>query len=277
MQVNDRWRKLGWQHPIWDYIRFYVSLGKVPKKQAQWLIQLRTGTFEVQPGTVLKVPDVDRQLFLQYLDGRNADFNVAASKLRTKEEAVEYCERLKYEITMTSTKLQGWTDTPKALVAAVTNVAKLVCTEKSVGLVPIPQSRGGWVCDAQLHLTARHLAGALPAHPPPTLVWVVKVYWGGGEGKEGGSKMSDAVYECNLVGRELRDFETRTGHPRINHVVFLDGKSQWASRASDLKRFIDLLNQGIIDYLFVGREVEEDWAELLARLVDGGQARSAAQ
>jgi hypothetical protein len=48
--------------------------------------------------------------------------------------------------------------------------------------------------------------------------------------------------------------------------VFLDGKDQWASRASDLKRFIDLFHQGIIDNLFVGREVETEWEELLRSL-----------
>ena len=270
MQVNERWRKLGWQHPIWDYVRFYVSLGKTPTKQTGWLLQLRTGVFEVHPGTNLLVPDENRKLFLDYLDGRNADFNVAASQLRTKVEALEYCDRLKWEFTMTSTKLQGWTDTPKALVAAVTNVARLLCTEKSVGFVPIPQSRGVWVREEQLHVTARNLDGAIPSLLQPSIIWEIKEYWGGGEGKEGGSKMSDAVYECNLVGRELRDFEDRTGHPRISHVVFLDGKAQWGARASDLKRFIDLFNQGIIDYLFVGREVEKEWSECLAALLEQG-------
>ena len=47
------------------------------------------------------------------------------------------------------------------------------------------------------------------------------------------------------------------------HVVFLDGKEQWSSRKSDLTRFIDLFHQGLIDQLFVGREVETDWPTFL--------------
>jgi hypothetical protein len=75
------------------------------------------------------------------------------------------------------------------------------------------------------------------------------------------------VYECHLVGLELRSYEEKSDS-RIIHVVFLDGKSQWQYRISDLKRFIDLLNQGFIDYLFVGREVEEDWERLLLKTLD---------
>jgi len=79
--------------------------------------------------------------------------------------------------------------------------------------------------------------------------------------------MSDAVYECNLVGRELREFEDRTGF-RVVHLVFVDGKSQWTARQSDFKRFIDLLNQGLIDHLIVGKEVEADWPTLLSSILE---------
>ena len=39
-------------------------------------------------------------------------------------------------------------------------------------------------------------------------------------------------------------------------------------------RFIDLFHQGIIDYLFIGREVETDWQAALSRLVSGGPGSS---
>ena len=64
--------------------------------------------------------------------------------------------------------------------------------------------------------------------------------------------MSDAVYECHLVGMELRNFE-ESAKRKIEHVAFVDGKEQWAVRKSDLGRFLDLLNQGLIDHLFVGK------------------------
>lgn len=92
------------------------------------------------------------------------------------------------------------------------------------------------------------------------MVWEIKEYWGK---TKGGSKMSDAVYECALVGRELREFEERSGADPVSHIVFLDGAAQWSHRQSDLKRFMDLFHQGFIDHLIVGREVETGWEELL--------------
>ncbi len=267
MQVDERWRKLGWRHPLWDYVRFYTSLRKKTKQHDQWLAKLRDGVFEIQPDTNLLVPPGDMAIFLQYLADRETNFEKAASKLRTKDEALAYCEELKILVTMTRTKLVDWQDTPKAMVAAVTNIAMLACQERSIGFVASPQRRGVWLLDNALHVSARNLDGAIPSLFRPKLLWEIKEYWGGGEGKDGGSKMSDAVYECNLVGRELREFEDRTGQPRVAHIVFLDGKNQWGARSSDLKRFIDLFHQGIIDHLFIGREVETDWQTTLSQLL----------
>jgi hypothetical protein len=78
--------------------------------------------------------------------------------------------------------------------------------------------------------------------------------------------MSDAVYECHLVGQELREFEDRTG-ASVSHVVFVDGREQWSHCQSDLRRFIDLFHQGLIDYLIVGKEAESGWETLLTSLL----------
>jgi len=268
MIVNEQWRQLGWRHPLWDYVRFYTSFRKRTKQQKEWLAKLRNSVFEVEAGTNMTIPPVDIRLFVQYLDEREANFEEAFAKLRTKEEALAYCENLKLEVAMTSTKLEGWTDSPKAMVAAVTNIARLVCQERSISFVPNPQRRCVWFNENDMHVSVRNLDGAIPSLSRPVIIWEIKEFWGGGEGKEGGSKMSDAVYECNLVGRELREFEDRTGQPHIVHNVFLDGRSQWGSRDSDLKRMIDLFHQGIIDHLFIGREVETEWQELLSSLLE---------
>jgi hypothetical protein len=53
------------------------------------------------------------------------------------------------------------------------------------------------------------------------------------------------------------------GAPRVLHIVFVDGKEQWSPRKSNIKWFIDLFHQGIVDHLVVGREVETEWKELL--------------
>lgn len=82
--------------------------------------------------------------------------------------------------------------------------------------------------------------------------------------------MSDAVYECQLVGHELQDYSAQSGQ-NICHIVFLDGKEQWGHRKSDLKRFLDLLNQGLIDHLIIGKEVENVWEPLLKEIIDSSR------
>lgn len=124
-----------------------------------------------------------------------------------------------------------------------------------------------WLERNQLHVTARNLDGAIPGLTNPRVVWEIKEYWGK---TSGGSKMSDAVYECNLVGRELREYEERSG-VQVEHVVFVDGREQWHARKSDLARFVDLLNQGLIDTLIIGKDVETDWE----RSLDGALDRTA--
>jgi hypothetical protein len=94
----------------------------------------------------------------------------------------------------------------------------------------------------------------------------VKEYWGVSEGKAGGSKMSDAVYERHLVGQELRVFERRSVS-RIQHFVFIDGKGHWSARRSDLRCLLDLEAQGLIDRLFVGRDVEACWEPTLKNVI----------
>jgi hypothetical protein len=56
--------------------------------------------------------------------------------------------------------------------------------------------------------------------------------------------------------------------------VFIDGKVQWSFRKSDLYRFIDLLNQGIIDLLFIGKEVESEWESTLTGLLKDAKSKS---
>lgn len=202
MKVDQRWRRLGWRYPHWDYVRFYTSFRKGTKPRDEWIDKLRASSFEVAPDSNLVVPEADLRLFLQYLDEREDKYKQAFAKLRDIDEALGYCERLKLQVKMTKTKLEGWTDSSKSMVAAVTNIAKLVSDRKGMSIVENPQRRCVWLQDNRIHVSVRNLDGAIPALFQPNLIWEIKEYWGGGKGKAGGSKMSDAVYECNLVGRD---------------------------------------------------------------------------
>ena len=102
----------------------------------------------------------------------------------------------------------------------------------------------------------------MPSLFNPRAVWEIKEYWGV---RRGGSKMSDAIYECQLVGQELRAFEDLHG-THVVHYVFLDGREQWSHRRSDIRRAIDLLCMGLVDELIVGREVLSEWPRIVGEL-----------
>ncbi len=200
-----------------------------------------------------------------YLDFRSRLWNAGDKLLRTEDEAKAYCKKKFNELPKTTqTKNLDHHQSSKALVLTTTRLAEAVCKEFGMAIEPNPQRRCVWVAKEQLHVTARNLDGAIPGLVDPFLVWEIKEYWGT---TSGSSKMSDAVYECALVGRELRDFEKRT-KLHVDQAVVLDGKAQWTSRKSDLLRFYDLWHQGLIDLLVVGREVETEWQPFVKSVVE---------
>jgi len=264
MKIDEKWRRLGWRHPLWDYIRFYsVVRGQQKSLKDNWLESMRSAKLEIVPGENIPIDPGHAQLFFEYLGARDADAARANGRLRTEEEALAFCRKMEVEAATNVTQLTGYYQSSKSLIAGVAAVVKAVCDEKNISFVPSPQRRCAWLVANQLHVTARNLDGAIPDLANPTVVWEIKEYWGK---TKGGSKMSDAVYECNLVGRELREFEERSG-AKVTHVVFVDGKEQWAHRQSDMRRFLDLFHQGLIDNLFVGLDVETEWRETLSSLV----------
>lgn len=263
MTPEAKWAGLGWRHPVWDLVRYHLSL-RGPRRLAAWLEDLKN-TNQMAVGTAATLPIEPEQvtLFFEYLQQREKDFAQAYAMLRKEEEALKYCQDRQIAIDYVRTKSQEHHQSPKAVVALVNSIAKKVCDVKGVAFDPNPQSRCVWCANNRLHVTARNLDGAVPGLANPMIVWEDKEYWGG---PGGGSKMSDAVYECNLVGRELREFEEQT-KVKVVHIVFIDGLTQWTARKSDLKRFIDLTNQGLIDVLLVGREIETQFEPLLASLL----------
>ncbi len=268
MHVDDRWRQLGWRHALWDLVRFYRGLGAT--QRALWLAGLqRDGSMEAGKGKRFQVPAEDVALLSKYLPACHEDTEQAFRAFRTEAEGLAFCKKLGVTVTVTKTKMKEHHQSSKCLVAAVTTIAKDICDMRNLTLAPNPQTRCVWFVRQGLHVTARNLDGAIPSLTNPVMVWEIKEYWGK---KNGGSKMSDALYECNLVGRELREFEERAGL-RIMHVVFIDGKEQWTARRSDVVRFIDLHHQGVIDCLIVGREVEDEWARMLQDAVSSSDRK----
>ncbi len=263
MNTSGKWRSLGWKHPLWDYIRFYSVVQRQNKTlRDAWIEKLRNQVMEIDSEHSFSVPAEHAQLFFEYLEEREENFQYATEALRTEEEARSFAERLGAEVASVRTRSADHHQSSASMVAAVSHIASEHCSERGMELSVKPTRRCVWLVENALHVTARNLDGAIPSLDSPRMIWEIKEYWGK---TKGGSKMSDAVYECALVGRELREFEERSGLERVLHVVFVDGQEQWSHRRSDLKRFIDLFHQGIIDELVVGREVEAEWRELLLR------------
>lgn len=261
----SRWQGLGWDHDVWPLVRYFRALQTT--KRPGWLDALATKkTFEVMDGASFTVSDELAEKVAEYIPAAEAAVESVKERLRTESEANQFCQSLGVDVGVTRTQSADHHQATKPLVAAVGEIARRVCERRSLQFVANPQGRAVWLARNHLHASARRLDGAVASLVNPFAVWEIKEYWGGGEGKAGGSKMSDAVYECHLVGQELRTFERKAGL-RVHHFVFVDGRQQWNSRRSDLLRLLDLEAQGFIDRLFVGRDVEFRWEPALERSV----------
>lgn len=257
-----KWRNLGHRHIIWELLRYFLHL-RSEKQQHALMEQLKSSSRIGNIPTAYHIDAKTASLLLDYLSERGQALAEALAKLRTEEEASTYCDANGITAGRTITKNKDHHQSSKALVATVSHVTRLICHEKTITVDTNPQRRCVWITSAGIHVSSRNLDGAIPATSNPILIWEIKEYWGK---TAGGSKMSDAVYECNLVGRELRDIEERI-ETRCDHIVFLDGKEQWSTRKSDLARILDLYHQGLIDYLIIGKDVESVWPDLLRKLL----------
>ncbi len=261
MHRTGKWAELSWRHPLWDLVRYYRSL-RSDKQKEKFITELVDSKSISLEEKKFPLNNTDIDLFTEYLNEQEKAFDTAASSLRTEEEALNFCISNNYQVGINSTQNNSH-QSSKSMIASVTGITKSICQNDGIPFNSDPQKRCVWLDEEHLHVTARNLDGAIPGLTNPTLIWEIKEYWGK---TKGGSKMSDAVYECLLVGRELREFEEESNRT-ITHIVFIDGKDQWSHRKSDLRRLLDLMYQGLIDHIFFGAQVERDWANVLSKLI----------
>ncbi|ABK43791.1 hypothetical protein Mmc1_1280 [Magnetococcus marinus MC-1] len=262
MTNNEKWQQLGWRHPFWDVLRYYRSIRGRTNSDA-FYERIVSCNDILHDNKNFQVPREVAEIFKEYFETEQARYNFLEAQLRLEDEALSYCVSSGFQVGTTSTQSRDHHQSSKSMIASVSGIAQRVCGSKGIQFDPDPQNRCVWINDNRLHVTSRNLDGAIPGLTNPEIIWEIKEYWGK---TKGGSKMSDAVYECQLVGRELREYEEKC-NKKIMHFVFLDGKDQWSHRKSDLKRFIDLWCQGLIDTLFVGKQVESLWEKTLEKLL----------
>ncbi|GAA4453886.1 DUF7687 domain-containing protein [Phytohabitans houttuyneae] len=255
-----------WDDPFWHAVRLLVDTFKtrVPT-EAQVLPVVESGqTAE----TIGIYSYLHRRPFLvkplvDYLALRMELGDKLLSEMRTEDEAREDFMRLSAaEVQTYGTRMAGHHQSSKVLVATVEALMREVCLSHGMTANVNPQKRATYIADDYLWVSPRRLDGAFPSLVNPYAIWEIKEYWGK---TSGGSKMSDAIYECQLVGTELRAFEDKHGI-RIEHFVLLDGYEQWSVRRSDLRRAVDLLYSGLIDELIVGHQVIGSWRAIMERL-----------
>jgi len=263
MKRLSKYSELPWNHEFWSVVRYYRSLRiRNKEKQRLWL-ESQLDHDSSNRDVALPITAETLDVLKDYIADSEKTLESALSLLRTEQAAKAFCIEKKLSVGSTTTKNQTHHQSSKSLVSAVSGIAERVCGVAKSCVDIDPQRRAVWFSENGLHVSARNLDGAIPSLKNPSAIWEIKEYWGK---TKGGSKMSDAVYECHLVGLELRTFES-VSDVSIQHIVFVDGRDQWGHRKSDLQRFIDLHQQGLIDHLIVGREVENEWEELLSQLV----------
>jgi hypothetical protein len=200
-----------------------------------------------------------------YTQFRDSAADDLLAKARTEEEALADFARLSSEVvTRYGTQSADHHQSSKVMVKTVEVLTRAICVERGLQVNVNPQKRAAIISGDHIWVSPRRLDGALTSLLNPVGLWEIKEYWGG---TAGGSKMSDAIYECQLVGQELRAFEDVYGQ-HVLHYAILDGVQQWNHRKSDLRRAIDLLCAGLLDELLVGEEVLSEWPRIVSAMTE---------
>ena len=264
MKPLSSYSRLELDDVFWSVLRYIRSIKGI-KKQGSLIDMITTANQLLAGATMIDLPENMNRLLQPYLVESDKQLDESLKLLRSEAEALSFCKTLGIEAGVTRTQSADHAQSSKSLDSAASHIASIVADDLGLESDVNPQGRVVLSINGKLHVSARRIDGAIPGIANPLVIWENKEYWGGGKGKQGGSKMSDAVYECHLVGLEIRHYES-IANCKVFHLVCIDGREQWNARKSDLRRLIDLLNQGYIDELIVGKEIESQF-ELALRSI----------
>ncbi|WP_158786540.1 DUF7687 domain-containing protein [Streptomyces sp. NRRL F-5065] len=259
-----------WDDPFWHVVRMLADQSATQRGKYASAIEpqeilsvLRSIGTPAAAGMISYLENHDGVLdrLSAYWSKRRAVSDSLLALMRTEEQAkADYASVSDQVLQSYGVKLEGYHKSSKALVNTVDAIVYRECRKTGVPVDTNPQSRAALVSDEHIWVSPRRLDGAIPDLLNPVALWEIKEYWGK---TGGGSKMSDAIYELHLVGLELRMFEDEF-NIHVNHYAIIDGKDQWNSRKSDVRRAVDLLYSGILDELVVGREVLTEWPRIVS-------------
>ncbi|WP_160050025.1 hypothetical protein [Nocardiopsis sp. FR4] len=279
MKREESFAEPRWDDPFWHVVRMLAdqfTRGKyadsIPEDEI--IPALKKAGTPAASGLVDYLSERKEMLgtLSHYWARRRIIANEMLSLMRTEEEAKEDFFALTGRTVenYNEVKLEGYHKSPKVLVSTVDAVVDNECASTATPVDKNPQSRAAVISRDHILVTPRRLDGAIPSLFNPVALWEIKEYWGK---TKGGSKMSDAIYEIQLVGTELRTFEDEFGI-HVNHYAILDGRHQWSARKSDLRRSVDLLYTGLLDEIIVGREVLKEWPRIVRECCNSHHASS---
>lgn len=116
---------------------------------------------------------------------------------------------------------------------------------------------------------SRRVDGCFPSVNNPIALWEIKEYY---YTTTFGSRIADGVYETQLDGFELKDIRSQS-NLYVGHYLMIDAyDTRWLKGKSYLCRIFDMLHQGLVSEVLIGREVltemprlVKDWVSLLER------------
>lgn len=267
-----------WDDPFWHVVRMVVDQMSARRltalTEAQIIPNLKSVGTEACQGLVRYLSTRQDMIprVAEYTQFRAEAAQRLWEATRTEDEAIADFAALSDAVVATyGTQSADHHQSKKVMVQTIEVLTHKVCLDRGIGEVNVnPQKRASIISDGYIWVSPRRLDGALPSLLNPLALWEIKEYWGGSQGtggRDGGSKMSDAIYECQLVGEELRTFEDVHGQ-HVYHYAILDGRWQWKSRMSDMRRAVDLLCSGLLDELLVGKEVITEWPRIVSDLTE---------
>ena len=275
---------------FWEYVKLILNYkpsrgrNKLAQTDEMQEVHLRA-TGEKIPDRVLSgkllSPDGEvsalGQELIRYFCRRAQQVSSLLDDLREEEEGLEEMESLGLIAKKHKPQSPGQSESPRIVQQTIEAISQRVAAESGMEVNTDPGGRCVMFVNDHLLVTPRRMDGALPGLFNPVALWEIKEYWG----RAGGSKMSDVVYESELVGWALYRFnKALPSAAQVHHYVIIDGKGRWkgdsrGGRQSDLGRLVDLLNQGLISELLYGKNILPEWTRILHEEAERYQAREA--
>jgi len=181
------------------------------------------------------------------------------NRQQAKKEFDKLFNSLKPKVYIPFNKQKG----EKKHIAYLTGMVNIL-TENVLGAIPFDSNPRELVVvtsnEKPLRTLSRWVDGTYPSTTNPMALWEIKEYYGT---TTFGSRVADGVYETMLDGYEIEELRT-SENIDIKHYLIVDDYFTWWNKGkSYLCRLVDMLHEGFLDEVLIGREVLTRWPEIV--------------